>query len=116
MECCLYDYPEYCNDDHAANMYWIGLWKLGALNTSASLETRRKGWMWLDGSPYIWTNWYESEPRGKFRTAVMMNHGKWKEQDPNVLSQSICEKGLFHILKTLFPSICGCGAVCHEFS
>ena len=55
MECCLSDYTEYCNDDHAANMYWIGLWKLEALNTSASLETRGKGWMWQEAKAGVIT-------------------------------------------------------------
>ena len=36
---------------------WLGLVKDHPADGDASLETRRSGWQWLDGSGYTWTNW-----------------------------------------------------------
>merc|ERR1719192_842304 len=51
-------------------------------------------WIWVNGQPVSFTNWYPGEPRGRFEHCMMFNGkrvGAWTSEDCSKLKPFICE-------------------------
>ena len=69
-----------CDQGDRNNIYLLGLTKDGSL--SGDIVTRRRGWRWLDGTRYSYSNWDDSgfipEPTDQYRHVVMVTNGAWR--------------------------------------
>ena len=67
---------------------WIGLvHKDGARNPDP-----RIGWMWLDGSNYVFQKWKSGEPNENEKY-VRLRNGDWLGTPINQYSHFLCQKG-----------------------
>ena len=68
---------------------WIGLEN----KSGASRSDPKADWEWLDGSPYIFMAWENSEP-GQGKRYVRLKYGKWFANiQESYYSHFLCQKG-----------------------
>ncbi len=62
-----------------------------------SLNKRRQGWQWTDGSPYEydqWTLWAQKEPNVN-EDVMRINNGMWAAKKDDTYLRYVCKQSTF---------------------
>ena len=72
---------------------WIGLVQSTAAKDSESLDERRTGWRWTDGSQSTWAKWVDAEPHQTEQACRLQKQGWLGRWSHDGLKSYICEQG-----------------------